>query len=89
VSPSSDIQDHITNPLSEDWGGRLDWVDYEGIEKKFEQFQDYFYPNDMIAFHLGQALGSGLRGNDLIPALLRDFEVWQACPTDRYGPFLE
>lgn len=62
--------------------GILNWVDYGGITKDFHQFQDYFWIDD--AFYLGQALKSGLRGKDLIPALLRDFSVWQTCPTNRW-----
>ncbi|PVG01671.1 hypothetical protein CPB86DRAFT_812300 [Serendipita vermifera] len=64
--------------------GTLDYIDYEGINCSLEQFQDCFTGAFFGAYELGSALKRGLRGNDLIPALLRDFNVWQTCPTDRW-----
>ncbi|PVG01681.1 hypothetical protein CPB86DRAFT_83551 [Serendipita vermifera] len=62
----------------------LAWIDYEGIECSLKQFQDDFTGAWSGAYELGEALQSGLRGNDLIPPLLRDFNVWQTCPPDRW-----
>ncbi|PVG01677.1 hypothetical protein CPB86DRAFT_83410 [Serendipita vermifera] len=64
--------------------GTLDGIEYEGINFAINQWQDTFYPAFTGAHHLGRALKNGLRGNDLIPALLNDFCVWQTCPPDRW-----
>jgi hypothetical protein len=62
----------------------LPGLTYEGIELAHDgQFQSHFEFAFVEALELGQALERGMRGNDLIPALLRDFKVWQTCPTDR------
>jgi hypothetical protein len=53
------------------------------------KYQDFFEDGFDDAFHLSRALKSGLRGNELIPALLDDFRVWQTCPPDRYAPILQ
>ncbi|PVG01682.1 hypothetical protein CPB86DRAFT_823601 [Serendipita vermifera] len=64
--------------------GTVDFIDYEGIDCSLQQFQDDFSGAFFGPYDLGSALKSGLRGNDLIPALLSDFNVWQACPPDRW-----
>ncbi|PVG01676.1 hypothetical protein CPB86DRAFT_823596 [Serendipita vermifera] len=64
--------------------GTLDIINYEGIDCALDQFQDFFSGAFFGAYELGSALKGGLRGNDLIPALLRDFCVWQTCPPDRW-----
>ncbi|PVF91194.1 hypothetical protein CPB86DRAFT_792216, partial [Serendipita vermifera] len=72
------------------WGRRdgfgvLDIIDYEGIDWiLIDQLQDVFQNAFNGAFALSEALEDGLRGNDLIPALLNDFRVWQTCPPDRW-----
>jgi hypothetical protein len=66
----------------------MDYIDYGGIEHSLEQFQDTFDGAYFDDHELGRALKSGLRGYDLIPALLRDFKVWQTCPPDRYKHIL-
>jgi hypothetical protein len=66
--------------------GTLPWIDYEGIDLTHtEMYQKFFEDRVKDAFHLRRALKSGLRGNDLVPALLDDFHVWQTCPPDRYA----
>ncbi|PVF91195.1 hypothetical protein CPB86DRAFT_878641 [Serendipita vermifera] len=64
--------------------GTLDRIDYEGIDLALDQWQDTFWRTFSGAYELGRALKGGLRGNDLIPALLHDFCVWQTCPPDRW-----
>lgn len=65
--------------------GALDIIDYEGINWVIiNQLQDSFHEVFLGAYELGEALENGLRGNDLIPALLNDFLVWQTCPPDTY-----
>ncbi|PVG01672.1 hypothetical protein CPB86DRAFT_812301 [Serendipita vermifera] len=65
--------------------GTMPFVKYEGIESAlFEHFQDEYSAAFSDAHKLALALENGLRGNDLIPALLRDFRVWQTCPSDRW-----
>jgi hypothetical protein len=64
--------------------GTLPWIDYEGIDLTYTEMHQMFFEDGVKdTFHLRRALKSGLRGNDLIPALLDDFAVWQACPPDR------
>jgi hypothetical protein len=69
----------------DDVTGTLGTIDYEGIEDTHAQCQDNFIEGFSGAYELGIALQAGLRGKDLIPALLRDFQVWQTCPADRYA----
>lgn len=64
--------------------GTLEFIDYEGMFYSHTEYQEWFSDGFSGAYDLGRALKNGLRGNDLIPALLRDFNVWQTCPTDRY-----
>ncbi|PVG01680.1 hypothetical protein CPB86DRAFT_83534 [Serendipita vermifera] len=64
--------------------GTLPGICYGGIERALDQFQDHFFSGFEGASELGRALQSGMRGNDLIPALLGDFKVWQTCPPDRW-----
>ncbi|PVG01674.1 hypothetical protein CPB86DRAFT_83415 [Serendipita vermifera] len=64
--------------------GILDGIEYEGINFACDQWQDTFYSAFTGAHDLDRALKNGLRGNDLIPALLNDFCVWQTCPPDRW-----
>ncbi|PVF91000.1 hypothetical protein CPB86DRAFT_878739 [Serendipita vermifera] len=65
--------------------GTLPWIDYEGIELALNgRYQDYFIDGLRDTFHLNEALKSGLRGRNLIPALMEDFHVWQTCPPDRW-----
>jgi hypothetical protein len=65
--------------------GTLPWIDYEGIDLAHSgTFQDYFSDGVKDVPNLRQALESGLREEELIPALLDDFRVWQRCPPDRY-----
>jgi hypothetical protein len=77
------------NVLSGIENGTLLGLDYEGIERSLQTVQDDFVGAFVGAHKLVSALKAGLRGKDLIPALLRDFNVWQTCPPDRYeGTFL-
>jgi hypothetical protein len=85
--------------LSLEWCiGTLPCIDYEGIESTLcpskddygaevddDRFQAEFEGGFTGAVDLSRALVSGLRGEELIPALLCDFNVWQTCPSDRYG----
>ncbi|PVF91196.1 hypothetical protein CPB86DRAFT_719915 [Serendipita vermifera] len=64
--------------------GALDSIEYEGINFACNQWQDTFCSAFTRAHDLGRVLKNGLRGNDLIPALLNDFCVWQTCPPDRW-----
>jgi hypothetical protein len=64
--------------------GTLLGLEYEGIERSLQTVQDDFVGAFVGAHKLVSALKAGLRGKDLIPALLRDFNVWQTCPPDRY-----
>jgi hypothetical protein len=64
--------------------GTLYEIDYEGIDRSLQQWQYDFDGAFSGAWELGRALKNGLRGNDLILALFRDFKVWQVCPPDRY-----
>ncbi|CAG8648542.1 4255_t:CDS:10, partial [Acaulospora colombiana] len=65
-----------------EYTGKLEEIDYEGIDLTLDQWQDTFCRVFTGANELGRALKCGRRGNDLIPALLRDFNVWQTCPAD-------
>ncbi|CAG8701893.1 15292_t:CDS:2, partial [Acaulospora colombiana] len=65
-----------------DDSGILSGISYGGIERCLEQFHDHFSTGFGRASELGRALEAGTRGNDLIPALLNDFNVWQTCPPD-------
>jgi hypothetical protein len=58
---------------------------YDAEEVDDDRFQDVFEGGFTGAVDLSRALVSGLGGEELIPELLRDFNVWQTCPPDRYG----
>ncbi|PVF98442.1 hypothetical protein CPB86DRAFT_361019 [Serendipita vermifera] len=75
------VNSHPDNRLRP--SGILYGIPLEGIAATLDQWQDYF-SGAFRPKHIIPALNSGLRGNDLIPALLRDFKVWQTCPTDRW-----
>jgi hypothetical protein len=74
----------VNNPYSGDSPGTLNGIKYEGIEESHDGgVQSCFGWIWGSATELGRDLKSGLRGNDLISGLLRDFKVWQTSPTDR------
>jgi hypothetical protein len=76
--------------LSHSWvgyDGTLPWIDYEGIELTLAGGSQDFFDASVDPISLHRALESGLRGEDLIPALLDDFRVWQTCPADEYAPW--
>jgi hypothetical protein len=72
------------NISSDGTTGILRRIDYEGIDLTLCDFQGDFSRAYLGPWKLCRALKDGLRGNDLIPALLQDFNVWQTCPTDGY-----
>ncbi|GJE88835.1 F-box protein [Phanerochaete sordida] len=57
-------------------------IDYQGIEASLEQWQDFFMPCRRGSKHVAQAIEAGLRGADLIPAILRDCRAWMFMRPD-------
>lgn len=56
--------------------GTLPVVNYDGIEATVNQWQDSFLPGRRGVRHLQEAIAAGLRGADLIPALLQDCRAY-------------
>ena len=65
----------------------LQEIDYDGIEDTVEQWQDHFIPGRRGAKHLAKAIVAGLRGAELIPAVLRDCRAWMFMRPDTYVLF--
>ena len=63
--------------------GLLPELDYDGIEASLKQWQTHFWPCRRGAEHVTRDIEAGLRGADLIPALLRDCRAWMFMRPDR------
>ncbi|KAI0795361.1 hypothetical protein BC629DRAFT_1262457, partial [Irpex lacteus] len=57
-------------------------VDYAGTEASLDQWQSFFTPCRRGVEHIKQAIKDGLRGKDLIPAILRDCRAWMFMRPD-------
>ncbi|KDQ19418.1 hypothetical protein BOTBODRAFT_439102 [Botryobasidium botryosum FD-172 SS1] len=62
--------------------GTLPCIKYGGIEKTWERTQDFFLPALQGSKHVRRAILEGLRGADLLPALMRDFGCWMCVRPD-------
>lgn len=60
----------------------LPCLDYGGIQKSLEQWQSFYMPCRRGTKHVSRAIDAGLRGANLIPALLRDCRVWMFMRPD-------
>ncbi|KAL0946966.1 hypothetical protein HGRIS_013119 [Hohenbuehelia grisea] len=61
----------------------LDFVDYGGIEKAYDQFQHTFDGAwSQTTVHFERAIRDGLRGEELMVPLSRDFGAWMCVRTD-------
>ncbi|GJE88814.1 hypothetical protein PsYK624_049010 [Phanerochaete sordida] len=62
--------------------GLLPDIDYDGIEASLNQWQSHFIACRVGSTHLAHAMDTGLRGADLIPALLQDCRAWMFMRPD-------
>ncbi|KAL0949462.1 hypothetical protein HGRIS_009516 [Hohenbuehelia grisea] len=72
----------IVNSRSEQQFNTLPCIDYDGIDGTLEQWQDFFERARRGVKNVAQAISSGLRGEDLIPALRQDYRCWAFMRTD-------
>lgn len=70
--------------IGDEWPGlgTLPAVQYGGIEKTCDQYQDYFLGARNGSLHVGRAISAGFRGADLLDALKLDFGCWMAARPD-------
>jgi hypothetical protein len=57
-------------------------IDYDGIVDTVEPFQMYFHPARRGSQHIAKAIRDGLRGKELLPAIMRDFRCWMFVRPD-------
>ena len=62
--------------------GLLPEIDYDGIERSLVQWQTHFMPCRKGTKHIAEAIEAGLRGADLLPAVLRDCRGWMFMRPD-------
>ncbi|KAI0338961.1 hypothetical protein BDW22DRAFT_1362297 [Trametopsis cervina] len=62
--------------------GLLPAINYDGIEATLEQWQSFFIPARRGTKHLARAIDAGLRGKELLPAILQDCRVWMFMRPD-------
>ena len=62
--------------------GLLPCIDYDGIEATLEQWQVHFAPGRRGSRYIAKGIRAGLRGPDLIPAIMRDFRCWMFMQPD-------
>ncbi|EKM51758.1 uncharacterized protein PHACADRAFT_262086 [Phanerochaete carnosa HHB-10118-sp] len=62
--------------------GLLPDIDYDGIEASLNQWQSHFIACRRGSKHLAHAINTGLRGADLIPAILQDCRAWMFMRPD-------
>ena len=62
----------------------LSCIDYDGIVDTVEQFQSYFSPARRDSQHIAKAIRDGLRGEELLPAIMRDFRCWMFVRPDMW-----
>jgi hypothetical protein len=75
------------HPDPQDKGlGTLNSIDYDGITATCVQWQDHFYPARKGVKNIAIAIRNGLRGKQLIPAILRDCRAWMFMRPDMYVP---
>lgn len=77
IDPAADRLSDGTYP------GLLPCLDYAGIEKSLEQWQSHFMPCRRGTKYMSQAIFAGLRGRDLLPAIMRDCRVWMFMRPDK------
>ena len=60
-----------------------DAIDYDGIQESLQQCQDWLYPGCWRnPDHLARAIEEGLRGEELVPAVMRDVRAWMFVRPD-------
>ncbi|THU79772.1 hypothetical protein K435DRAFT_697119 [Dendrothele bispora CBS 962.96] len=62
--------------------GYLPCIDYDDIEKGPIGYQDEFYSTRKGSRWTSDAISQGLRGKELVPYLIRDFNAWICMPPD-------
>lgn len=62
--------------------GLLPLINYDGIESSLNQWQSCFIFCRRGVKHLSGAIAAGLRGKELIPALLQDCRAWMFMRPD-------
>lgn len=62
--------------------GLLPDIDYDGIEASLKQWQSHFMPCRRGSKHLAGSIKAGLRGGNLIPAILQDCRAWMFMRPD-------
>lgn len=62
--------------------GLLPEIDYDDIQSSLVQWQMHFIHCRRGSTHIAQAIEAGLRGQDLLPALLRDSRAWMFMRPD-------
>ncbi|KAI0084837.1 hypothetical protein BDY19DRAFT_997400 [Irpex rosettiformis] len=70
-----------TNPRDSDHS-LFPGVDYAGIEASLDQWQSFFTPCRKGVKYIRRAIQEGIRGKDLIPAILRDCRAWMFMRPD-------
>ena len=58
-------------------------MEYDGIDKSLQQCQDYVFPGCWKdARYTAAAIKAGLRGEGLLPAIMRDSRAWMFMRPD-------
>lgn len=61
-------------------------MEYDDIEDSLEQCQDYVFPGCWKnGRHTAHAIDAGLRGEKLLPAIMRDSRAWMFMRPDVYA----
>lgn len=62
---------------SSGYGGTLPEMEYDDIEDSLDQCQDFIFPHCWkTGRHTALAIEAGMRGKDLLPAIMRDSRAW-------------
>lgn len=57
-------------------------INYGGIEKTCQQWQDYFMNGRKGSRNISRGIAAGLRGKELIPCISNDFRCWMFMRPD-------
>ena len=68
--------------------GLLSGIQYGDIEKTLEHHQIRFLKARKGSKHTSHAISAGLRGTELLPAVLRDFQCWLSMRPDMWVSFI-
>lgn len=71
-----------TNYFSDDSNTALSCIDYGSIINTAEQFQSYFDRARRGSKYLAKAIREGFRKEELLPAIMRDFQCWMFVRLD-------